>query len=161
MQSEFIKEVLHGREQAGTTKDIFGYFERYFDTENGRKIVEFGSDPKNYHSLDSANGYASCTGTCGDTMQILVKIYDKIIADIGFRTDGCDSTRAAGSVLTELSKGLTMQQAREITPSQIDMALDGLPEDHKHCVVLTRETLHKAIDNYFKSDMNPSVKDRC
>ncbi len=114
----------------------------------GKKIVELGSEPKNYHSLESANGYASYTGPCGDTMQIWVRIMENTIADISFRTNGCDCTRAVGSILTEMSKGITIQQALEITPSQIDLALDGLPEDHKHCAILARDTLHKAIDDY-------------
>jgi len=114
----------------------------------GKKIVELGSEPKNYHSLPDANGYVSYTGPCGDTMKIWVKISNDVIEDIGFLTDGCDCTRAVGSILTEMSKGSTIQNAKDITPLQIDEALDGLPEDHKHCAILARDALKKAIQNY-------------
>ena len=116
----------------------------------GKKIVEFGSDPKNYHALSDANGYVSYTGPCGDTMQIWVKITEDVIEDIGFRTNGCDCTRAVGSVLTEMVKGSQIQEAMEITPLQIDEALDGLPDDHKHCAILARDALHKAITDYLE-----------
>ncbi len=116
----------------------------------GKKIVEFGSDPKNYHALSDANGYVSYTGPCGDTMQIWVKITEDVIEDIGFRTNGCDCTRAVGSVLTEMVKGSQIQEAMEITPLQIDESLDGLPDDHKHCAILARDALHKAITDYLE-----------
>lgn len=117
----------------------------------GKKIVEFGSEPKNYHKLNDANGYVSYTGPCGDTMQIWVKIADNVIEDVSFLTDGCDCTRAVGSMLTEMVKGGEIQKAMEITPLQIDEALDGLPDDHKHCAILARDALHKAITDYLES----------
>ncbi len=116
----------------------------------GKKIVELGSEPKNYHALSDANGYVSYTGPCGDTMKIWVKIKADVIEDIGFQTDGCDCTRAVGSILTEMVKGADIQKAMEITPLQIDEALDGLPDDHKHCAVLARDALHKVITGYLE-----------
>lgn len=114
----------------------------------GKKIVEYGEEPKNFHSLRDANGYVSYTGPCGDTMKIWVKIEADVIEDIGFQTDGCDCTRAVGSMLTEMVKGAKIAEALEVTPLQIDEALDGLPDDHKHCAVLARDALHKVIRSY-------------
>jgi nitrogen fixation NifU-like protein len=133
------------QDQQKTFMDIFNdmLIQRY-----GRKIVELGSEPKNYHALGDANGHVSYTGPCGDTMEIWVKITEDVIQDISFRTNGCDCTRAVGSVLTEMAKGISIQKALEITPQDIDDALDGLPDDHKHCAILARDALHKAIKNY-------------
>jgi len=114
----------------------------------GKKIVEHGSEPKNFHALSDANGYVSYTGPCGDTMKIWLKITDDTIENIGFQTDGCDCTRAVGSVLTEMVKGGSIEEAMEITPTRIEDALDGLPDDHKHCAILARDALQKAIQGY-------------
>lgn len=114
----------------------------------GEKIVELGENPLNYHSLDDANGFVSFTGPCGDTMKMWVKITDDTIEDIGFRTNGCDCTRATGSMLTELVKGKKIDDALSISPEQIDIELGGLPEDHKHCALLAKKTLINAIENY-------------
>ena len=54
----------------------------------------------------------------------------------------------SAAFLTEMAKGATLQNAKDITPLQIDEALDGLPEDHKHCAILARDALKKAIQNY-------------
>lgn len=130
------------------TKSFMEMLEDILIEKYGRKIAELGSNPLNYHSINDANGFVSHTGPCGDTMKIWIKITDDTIEKIGFRTDGCDCTRATGSMLTEFAKGKKIQEALQITPIQIDNALDGLPEDHKHCAILARDALHKAIENY-------------
>jgi len=117
----------------------------------GKTIVEYGGNPRNYSPLDDANGYATYTGPCGDTMQMWVKITDDTIENIGFQTDGCDFTRAAGSMLTELAKGKSLPEALQISPIQVDIELGGLPEDHRHCALLARETFRRAVANWYEN----------
>lgn len=123
----------------------------------GHKIVELGREPHNYHPIDDADAFASHTGPCGDTMKIWLKINGNTIEDIGFRTDGCDFTRSVGSILTDFAKGKEIQEALQITPLQIDDALGGLPDDHKHCAILAKDALHKAIENYNKNSNSKSI----
>lgn len=114
----------------------------------GETIVNMGENPENYGPLDCWNGYTSYTGACGDTMEIWLNIIEGEIVNIGFLTNGCTCTRATGSFLTEKVKNKKIQDAIMITPLQIDKELGGLPEDHKHCASLAKNTLIKAILNY-------------
>jgi|SRR5690554_187077 len=116
----------------------------------GEKIVNLGNNPLNYHSISDANGFAAYTGPCGDTMKIWIKITNNTIEKIGFLTDGCDCTRAVGSVLTKIVKGKKIQEASQITSYEIETELGGLPKDHKHCAVLAKDAFLKAIEKYNK-----------
>ena len=131
-----------------TTKSFMEILEERLIEKFGKKIVEYGNEPCNYHRITDANGYATYTGPCGDTMQVWIKVSQNVIEEIGFKTDGCGFTRAAGSVLTELAKGKQIEEALQITPLQVDNDLGGLPEDHKHCALLAKDALGKAIENY-------------
>lgn len=117
----------------------------------GETIVDFANNPRNYHRIEDANGYISYTGPCGDTMKIWIRIKGDFIEDIGFHTNGCEFTKAAGSMLTVLVKGKEIREALNITSSQIETELGGLPEDHKHCALLAKDSLHKAVENYYSN----------
>lgn len=115
----------------------------------GEIIVEHLDNPRNHEVLEDADGYASHEGTCEDTMRIWIKVIDNTIEKISFRSDGCEITRAVGSMLTELVKGMDISEALKITPWQINAALGGkVPENHFHSLVLAKDTLCEAIQNY-------------
>ena len=105
-------------------------------------------NPRNSYKLENANGHTRYTGPCGDTIEIWVRVVDGVIEEISFCSYGCGITQAVGSMITELAKGKEISDALNIEPEQIIDALDGLPEENKHCALLARDSLHRAIKNY-------------
>ncbi|MHC1720329.1 MAG: iron-sulfur cluster assembly scaffold protein [Clostridiaceae bacterium] len=114
----------------------------------GEIIVDHLNNPRNYEALEGANGYVSFTGPCEDVMKIWIRVINNVIEEITFRSNGCEITRATGSVLTELVKGKKISEALKITPLHIESALGGLPEDHYHSAILVIDALHKVIENF-------------
>jgi len=112
------------------------------------KVIERWLNPKNLGRIRNPEGFAKIKGPCGDTMQISFKVKDHKISKIRFRTDGCASSIAAGSMATELAMGKTIEEAVKISPQMILDALDGLPEESVHCALLASNTLKEAIKNY-------------
>jgi len=87
---------------------------------------------------------------CGDVMYIYIKVKDNRIEDIGWETMGCAAAIATSSMITELAKGKTLEEAEKITKKDIADALDGLPPIKMHCSNLAADGLKKAIENYKK-----------
>ena len=113
-----------------------------------KKVVEEYHNPYNWGKIEAADAQAEIKGSCGDTQQIFLKIKDKIITKASFITDGCGPTIACGNKLTSLVTNMSLDDAKEITPKDLEDALDGLPEAHKHCALLVVNTLRKALDDY-------------
>ena len=113
-------------------------------------IVELFQNPKNWGKppADEISVWHAYEGSCGDTMQFFLKIEDDFIKKINFVTDGCGATVAAGSQITIIVKGKKLEFAENLQPIDIDNALGGLPEDHKHCAELAVTTLKRAIEKY-------------
>ncbi len=114
-------------------------------------VIDHANNPRNAGSIEGADGYASVTGLCGDTIQIWLKVTDGKIGEITFWTDGCGTTIAAGSMVTELARGKALPEALQITPRDVLDALGGLPEESVHCAFLAANALHEAIKDYQKS----------
>jgi len=85
---------------------------------------------------------------CGDLMYIYIKVKDNRIEDISFQTFGCGAAIATSSMITELAKGKTLDEALEITRNDVSNALDGLPPIKMHCSNLAADGLHEAIRRY-------------
>ena len=117
-------------------------------------IIDHAMNPRNVGNIDAADGYASVTGPCGDTMDVWLNVKDDTIVNATFMTDGCSTTIAAGSMITELSKGKSVSQALRISQEDVLSALDGLPEESKHCSLLAANTLKAAVKDYlaFKNE---------
>jgi nitrogen fixation NifU-like protein len=111
-------------------------------------VIEHAMDPKNLGSLEEYNGFADYTGPCGDTMQIWLKVKDGNIDNATFMTDGCGTTVASADMITELARGKSVEEAREIDQKKVLDALGGLPEESEHCALLAERTLKQALDNY-------------
>jgi nitrogen fixation protein NifU and related proteins len=121
-------------------------------------VVEHANNPRNLGGLEDADGYAKYTGPCGDTMSIWLKVADNIIIQTAFTTDGCGTTIASGSMLTEMAKGKTAAQAMQISQQDVLKALGGLPEESQHCALLAANALKEAVKDYLKFKNDPWKK---
>jgi nitrogen fixation NifU-like protein len=107
------------------------------------------SNPRNVGELSDANGIGEVGNpTCGDIMKMYIKVEDGRIADIRFKTFGCGAAIATSSMVTEMVKGKTLEEALAVTNKDVAEELGGLPAPKLHCSNLAADALHKAIDDY-------------
>jgi nitrogen fixation NifU-like protein len=118
-------------------------------------VIDHAQNPRNVGILHDADGFASVTGPCGDTMKIWLKVSNSTIKEATFWTDGCGTSIAAGSMVTELAKGKTVACALRITQQDVLDALEGLPEDSIHCALLAANTLKEAAKDYLSNKNEP------
>lgn len=105
--------------------------------------------PKNMGEMKNADGVGTVGNpVCGDLMTIYIKIKDNVIEDVKFKTFGCAAAIATSSMITELAKGKTIEEALKITRKDIADSLDGLPPIKMHCSNLAADGLHEAIEDY-------------
>lgn len=121
--------------------------------EYNERIVELFHNPKNWGKPKDAEITVdeSYLGPCGDTMHFFLQVDDKdIIQKVNFITDGCGASVATGSQTTLMIEGKSLDEAEKLTANEIDNALHGLPDDHKHCAELAVRTLRRTIQKYKK-----------
>ena len=114
-------------------------------------VAEHATSPRNMGDLENYSSFGIIIGPCGDTMAIWLKVDDGIISEASFTTDGCTTTIASGSMITEMAKGKTVGQAQEIGQRDVLDALQNLPEESQHCALLAANTLQEAIKDYLAS----------
>jgi nitrogen fixation NifU-like protein len=115
------------------------------------KVLDHFRNPRNVGELENPDGVGiEGNPVCGDLMEIQIKVDDNRITDIKFKTFGCGSAIATSSMVTEMAKGMTLEEALSITRSSVASALDGLPPQKMHCSNLAADALHKAIKDYLK-----------
>lgn len=115
------------------------------------KVIEHFKNPRNVGKIENPDGKSTeGSPACGDIVSVYIKVDDetKRIADIKFESYGCASNIATGSIITELAKGKTIEEAKTISWKQASEALDGLPPVKAHCSVLAVEGLRAAIRDY-------------
>lgn len=114
-------------------------------------VLEHFRHPRNVGKIENADGKATeGSPACGDMVSVYINVDPKTntLADIKFESYGCASNIATGSIITELAKGKTLDEAKRITWKQASDALGGLPKIKAHCSVLAVEGLRSAIENY-------------
>jgi len=114
-----------------------------------KKMMELFLHPHNMGKIKDADGVGKVGNkVCGDVMYLYIKVEDNIITDIKFETFGCAAAIATSSMITDLAKGKTLEQAEKITNADVAKSLGGLPLNKMHCSNLAADALKKAIDNY-------------
>lgn len=113
------------------------------------KVMDAFKNPKNVGEIENADGVGTVgNASCGDIMQISLKIENDVIIDAKFKTFGCAAAIATSATATEMIKGMTIEEALKVTNKKVIEVLGGLPAQKIHCSVLAEEAIKKAIDDY-------------
>jgi len=127
-----------------------------------KKVMEHFANPHNVGEIPDATASAEAGNPiCGDMMRFYIKVENNIIAEITFKTFGCGAAIASSSVLTDLVKGKTVDEAFAITKDMIVNELGGLPPHKVHCSILGVDALRKAICEYWKKEGKLSEHPDC
>ncbi|MGI6359259.1 MAG: Fe-S cluster assembly scaffold protein NifU [Bacillota bacterium] len=114
------------------------------------KVMDHFTNPRNVGTIENADGEGEVGNvTCGDIMRIYIKVdEDERITDIKFQTFGCGAALATSSMVTEMVKGKTIEEALRITNKDVARELGGLPPIKMHCSNLAADALRSAVADY-------------
>ena len=112
-------------------------------------VMEHFKNPRNVGTIENADGVGEVGNpVCGDMMTFYIKVKNDRIEDVKFQTFGCGAAIAVSSMVSEMAKGKTVEEASRITNKMVAEALEGLPKQKMHCSNLGADALRKAIENY-------------
>lgn len=112
-------------------------------------VMDHFANPRNVGEIVNADGVGEVGNpVCGDMMTFYIKVKDGKLDDVKFKTFGCGAAIAVSSMVSEMAKGKTLEQAMQISNKDVAKQLGGLPENKLHCSNLGADALHKAIENY-------------
>ena len=113
------------------------------------KVMEHFINPRNVGEIENPDGIGEeGNPVCGDMMTFYIKVKDDRLEDVKFRTFGCGAAIAVSSMVSEMAKGKTLEEAMKITPRSVADELEGLPKNKFHCSNLGAQALNKAIQDY-------------
>jgi len=122
-------------------RDVFSLY--------SKKVMEHFKNPRNVGEIENPDGIGHVGNPiCGDIMELYIKVKDNIIVDAKFKTFGCGAAIATSSMVTELVKGKSVDEALKISNRAVAEALGGLPPIKMHCSLLAEEALKSAINDY-------------
>ncbi len=116
-----------------------------------KKVIQHFTKPHNYGKMEKADAMGNAGNpVCGDLMKIYIKVdkKKKTIKDIKFETLGCAAAIATSSMITDLAKGKTLDEAMKISNKDVAESLEGLPPLKMHCSNLAADALHDAVEKY-------------
>jgi len=117
------------------------------------KVLLHFMNPHNMGEIENPSGVGVVGNpVCGDLMQIQIKVEDGVLSDVKFKTFGCGAAIATSSMVTDLAKGKTIEEALKITRNDVAESLEGLPPVKMHCSNLAADALHAAIEDYLKKE---------
>jgi len=117
--------------------------------EYSEKVKEHFRNPRNVGEIENPDGIGKAGNpVCGDIMELYISVQEGLITDAKFKTFGCGAAIATSSMVTEMVKNKTIEEALKISNRAVAEALDGLPPIKMHCSVLAEEALKNAIDDY-------------
>jgi nitrogen fixation NifU-like protein len=115
------------------------------------KVMDHFMNPRNVGEIENPDGIGEeGNPVCGDMMTFYIKVKDDRLEDVKFKTFGCGAAIAVSSMVSEMAKGKTLEEAKKITPRSVADELEGLPKNKFHCSNLGAQALNKAIDDYLK-----------
>ncbi|MCL1918138.1 MAG: Fe-S cluster assembly scaffold protein NifU [Peptococcaceae bacterium] len=113
------------------------------------KVIDHFNNPRNVGEIPDADGIGQVgNAKCGDIMKISLSVENNIIKDIKFKTFGCGAAVATSSMVTEMVKGKTVEEAMAVSNRAVAEALGGLPGEKLHCSNLAADAVHAALDDY-------------
>ena len=112
-------------------------------------VVDHFQNPRNVGIMDDPDGAGKVgSPVCGDMIEFQIKVQDERIVDVRYRTFGCGAAIASSSMASEMVKGMTTEEALQLTNDDVAAALGGLPSQKLHCSNLAADALHAAIQDY-------------
>jgi nitrogen fixation NifU-like protein len=124
--------------------------------EYSEAVIDRWINPRNMGQMENPDGYGKVTGTCGDTIEIFLRMKDDKISRCTYLTDGCGATISCACMATELARGKTFIEALAVINAQkIIQELGGLPEGNVHCAQLAAESLRHALADYLHQKKTP------
>ena len=124
-------------------------------SEYTEKVMDHYENPRNVGVVENANGIGVVGNpACGDVMKLTIRVEDNIIVDVKFKTFGCGAAIATSSMVTEMVKGKSIEEAVRISNKTVAEALGGLPKIKMHCSVLAEDALRAAIDDWRSKTSN-------
>jgi len=113
-------------------------------------VMKHFSDPQNVGVIEDADGVGKVGNpTCGDVMEMYIKVKNDRVEDVKFRTFGCGAAIATSSIATEMIKGKTLDEAVKLSNKAVAEALGGLPAQKMHCSNLAADAVRAAIEDYW------------
>ena len=132
-------------------------------SQYSKKVMDHFHHPRNVGVIENPDGVGRVGNPiCGDIMELYIKVKDDVIVDAKFKTFGCGAAVATSSMITELVKDKTIEEALKVSNKAVAEALDGLPSIKMHCSALAEEALKKAIEDYIskkKDNINAKSED--
>jgi nitrogen fixation NifU-like protein len=120
--------------------------------------MEHFQHPRNVGEIPDADGIGEVGNpVCGDMMTFYIKVENNQIVDVKFKTFGCGAAIAVSSMVSEMAKGKTIEDALKITNELVAQELGGLPPNKMHCSNLGADALHRAIEDYLKKKEQKDV----
>lgn len=124
-----------------------------------KEVMEHFKNPHNIGEIPDADGIGKVGNPiCGDLMWAYIKVKDNKIADIKIKTFGCVAAIATSSMVTDLAKGMEIEEALKVTNKDVAEALEGLPPIKMHCSNLAADALHRAIEDYLEKKGKSEAK---
>jgi len=122
------------------------------------KVLDHFKNPRNVGEIENPDGVGEVGNPiCGDMMTFYIKVRDNRLEDVKFKTFGCGAAIAVSSMVSEMAKGKTIEEAMKITNELVAQELGGLPPNKLHCSNLGADALHKAIEDYLKKKQKGGV----
>jgi len=122
------------------------------------KVLDHFKNPRNVGEIENPDGVGEVGNPiCGDMMTFYIKVKDNRLEDVKFKTFGCGAAIAVSSMVSEMAKGKTIEEAMKITNELVAQELGGLPPNKLHCSNLGADALHKAIEDYLKKKQKGGV----
>jgi len=113
------------------------------------KVMEHFMNPRNVGEIADADGVGTVGNpVCGDVMAFYIKVDNGHLSDVKFKTFGCGAAIAVSSMVSEMAKGMSLEEAKQLNRNIVADKLDGLPPNKMHCSNLGAEALRKAIEDY-------------